>query len=176
MRTSNWETVRFSGLPWSLISAAPAVGVLWLMISILTMSGSNGDAALESKLNIAAYVGWGVAIPLLGRAWARPAFIDVGRETVSFRGYFFWAQPRTLEYRDVLRFEYRRYRLGERQNNELWLVVAIMRSGTTRTRATLPYFGRKPFGRLKSALAEWQIAHGCLEPIPFANFSEDVRF
>jgi hypothetical protein len=145
------------------------------MICVSVISGSNDDAALETKLNIGAYIGWAVAILVLGFAWARPAFIDVGRDAVNFRGHFFWAQPRTLEYRDVLRFEYRRYRQGGRQNNDLWLVIAILRSGTPHARVTLPYFGRKPFARLKSALAEWQIAHGCLEPTAFAEFSEDVR-
>lgn len=145
------------------------------MFPVLAISGAGDDASMESRLHVGAYIGWALVISLLVLAGVHPAFIEADRDRVSFKGHFLWAQPRTLEYRDILRFEYRRFGQGVRQNNDLWLVVAILRAGTPHNRVTLPYFGRKPFARLKTALTEWQIAHGCLEPTPFANFSEDVR-
>jgi hypothetical protein len=32
------------------------------------------------------------------------------------------------------------------------------------------------FSMLKAALAEWQTAHGCLQPLPLADLSEKVRY
>ncbi len=105
----------------------------------------------------------------------RPGYIEVNKEFVSFRGHFFWSKEERLEYSNVLRFEYRRFNQG-RNNSNIWIVVAVLRSARADVaRVTLPVLGRRPFARLKVALAEWQSAHGCLEQTAFAEFAEDVR-
>jgi hypothetical protein len=173
MRPSNSEATRFSGLPWSLISVAPALAAVCAWDWIVALAAPNGFID-ESKLNYGVIAGWAGAILLMAIELAHPAFIEVGKDAVAFKGHFFWSQPGVLQYRDILRFEYRRYGRG-RENCNLWIIVAVMRPGSPRKRVTLPVFGRKPFARLKWSLAEWQTAHGCLEPTPFADFSEDVR-
>jgi len=153
-------TVRFSGWPWALIAGTPAIAL-----------GIFADGFIPSYA--IDFLTLGVAIALIAYERIHPAFIEVGGEAVSFKGHFFWNSPQRLEYRDISRFEYQRFGRN-RRDASAWMIVAVLRAPAG-GRATLPVFGRKPFVYLKNALAEWQTAHGCLEPTAFANFSDDVR-
>ena len=114
-------------------------------------------------------VGTGMALLSL----AKPAYINVERDGLSFRDHWPWSGENQLNFKDVRCFEYERVPGGK--NNSSWKIVAIVSSAVGERRIGLPVLGRRPFATLKNALAEWQTAHDCLEPPRFADFAENVR-
>ena len=118
-------------------------------------------------------------VTLVGIAcvWAAlsPPYVEIRADGFEMKGTFFWNRPEKYLFSDIRRFE-DRYVTGRfSRRNGYWQTFAILRADA-KAEVGLPVLNSGLFSRMKSALSRWQIAHGELEPTPFADMSDRVRF
>jgi hypothetical protein len=126
-------------------------------------------------------VGWilvaGLAAAMLYLALKRAWSIVIEPDGVRTRGLVRWSDQEHFLFADIRRFDERYWRpplTGGDQGR--WRLYAVTVEGDCETRHELPNWDSSTFSRLKRALADWQTAHGCLQPLPLADLSEKIRY
>ncbi len=103
----------------------------------------------------------------------KPPFIEARSDGISFRDQWPWSSAEHIPFEQIKCFEYRVFFRG--RNSKLWAIAAIVEIDGRESIRYLPAIGRKPFGPLKKALAAWQTERGCLQPLRYADASDDVQ-
>jgi hypothetical protein len=118
-----------------------------------------------------------VAAVIICLALKRPWTIVIEPDGIKTKGIVEWSDQEHFRFADIRRFEQRfwQYPLSESRQG-IWRLYAITVEGDRETRHELPNWAGASFSELKRALADWQIAHGCLQPLPLADLSDRVRY
>ncbi len=124
-------------------------------------------------------VGWllvaVVGAPLVFHFLKRPSSIEIEADGIRTKGLLSWSDQEHFLFADIRRFE-ERYSKPLLAREGSWLLYAVTMEDGREMRHPLPNFSSVTFSALKKALTDWQTTHGCLQPLPFADMSEMVRY
>jgi len=126
-------------------------------------------------------VGWllvvFLGVSILYLALKTTSSVQIEKDGVRTSGVMRWSDQQHFLFADIRRFEERYWKppLSRYGQGEWRLYVVTVEDGRE-VRSELPMDSTASFSMLKAALAEWQTAHGCLQPLPLADLSERVRY